>query len=114
MTVVSIKPVIEYVLEKARALAAHHWIARNWPEVAVWQVTGEYFDLPLAFGIGSVAVGINFSCQVVDPRSLPLNIRGVLRIQQGRSGNRVHSRHEDLLWGSIEVLDGDRALADYL
>ena len=108
MAVVAIESTVKNMLEQAGALPLQDRIPGNRREIAVRRTGREHLDLPLAFGIVAVAVGVNLRSQVVDPCVLPLG----LHVEQGRRGDSFRRADEDFFAGLIQIRDGCSAATD--
>src|SRR5262245_34169329 len=86
-TVVTVETSTEHMLEEAGPLAFHYRTTVDGLKIAVWRVSEENFDLPLAFGIVAISKRIDFCGQEVDTRALANSVPGMLQIKQSRRGD---------------------------
>ena len=89
MAVITVKTIVENVLEEAGPLPAQDWIVLHRLKITVWSIRCEHLYLPLAFRIIAVAMRINLRGQIVDSSSLPGAMLRVLYIEEGWRSHRL-------------------------
>jgi hypothetical protein len=99
VALVSVKSVIENVLEEACALACLDGISGHRLKIRIGSACGEHLDLPFAFKIRRISVGIDFHGQVVDSRILSL----ARKVEQRRRGHCFSRSQQNLFRGLVEI-----------